>query len=211
MAYFIIRKQVHYVSVWFSAKLCLLPLWLEHSMAAHPVSATLCPNMQEHHLHKRPGFDCKQKRNVLETFPSACTYKDLKRLEITQQSHVAIALGVAGGHNGSLCNAPKRRWMSESDRRRSCWWGSGRSGFACVFFFLWVDGGVAFAALSSCSAVRRAGSGMLVLFAHVEHAALNPPVVLFSACAALGPWRLIHYGLHTHAQREPVVLGQQPC
>lgn len=135
MAYFIIRKQVHYVSVWFPAKLCLLPLWLEHSMAAHPVSATLCPNMQEHHLHKRPGFDCKQKRNVLETFPSACTYKDLKRLEITQQSHVAIALGVAGGHNGSLCNAPKRRWMSESDRRRSCWWGSGRSGFACVFFF----------------------------------------------------------------------------
>lgn len=88
----------------------------------------------------------------------------------------------------------------------------GRVLLVCFFFFfLWVDGGVAFAALSSCSAVQRAGSGMLVLFAHVEHAALNPPVVLFSACAALGPWRLIHYGLHTHAQREPVVLGQQPC
>ena len=35
---FIIKKHVHYLSAWFLAKLPLISLWLERSMAAHPVS-----------------------------------------------------------------------------------------------------------------------------------------------------------------------------
>lgn len=76
--------------------------------------------------------------------------------------------------------------------------GSGRFGFRA-------GRGVGFA-------VQRAGSGTLVfLFAHVEHAALNPPAVLFLPVRAPGPWRgVITLQLtHTHPQGGPVVLGQQ--
>ena len=44
-AYFIIKRHVHYLSVWFLARLPLVPLWLDK---------TLCPAMQEQQLYKRP-------------------------------------------------------------------------------------------------------------------------------------------------------------
>lgn len=65
-----------------------------------------------------------------------------------------------------------RRWILESHS-------VGLAGSFVCFVSRDADGGVEFVVLSSCHTEQRAVSGTLVLFALVEHAALNPPVVLF--------------------------------
>lgn len=62
-------------------------------------------------------------------------------------------------------------------------------------------GGVVFAVLNSLHTAWRAGPGMLLLFAHVEHAALNPAVVLFLPVLDIGALEA-DYSLHTNAHTE---------
>lgn len=97
------------------------------------------------------------------------------------------AVGIEGGFRGGLAG----------------------EAFSGLLMFLGVDRSVVFVVRSSHHTARRAGPGMLALFAHGEHAALNPAVVLFLPVWHWGPggWYSLHTNSHTQRAYSVTVLS----
>lgn len=196
-------NYVHYVSIWFSAKLRLFSLWLESSMAAHPVSdRALCPTVQEQQLYKGPAR-LETGRNRLEALSSTSRFQHVEKdFYFSDGVHAWwLQSRVHWGQNECLCNNE----IAKGDRFFFCWSQTGEGRLDCVVFL--ADGGVALAALSSCHSECR-GPARACWFYLLTLNAL--PLILLWFCF-LPVW---HWGpggwytaVYSHTQRWLLYLG----